>query len=185
MSITNLIGDTKEFIDRVFDNLNRVGVDVSTYELDHIAYRAITTESYAMISKELSEFANKANSKVIRERAIDMYLLRDPLEYKGNKIKYLELMAPAVGDRFKEGLEHIEFFSKQINLHDLVRKYNQLVWNTNSIDRKIGAEVGLLFENGANAKFKNQSMAEIIDEEEKLRRLADIQSCGLEGPPMQ
>lgn len=181
MNITDLIGDHVEFLDRVFNNLDNLGIDVSNYTLDHLAYRAISQESYENISSKLSQFAKRANQKIIRGRAVDMYLLSDSLDYKGRQIVYFEVLAPAVGDQFNEGLEHCEFVVKNIGLHDFVSKYNLVRWNLNSIDREIGAEAGILFENGANVKFKNQTMSEIIDEEEKLRRLAGLQSCGLEG----
>ncbi|MFA5895134.1 MAG: VOC family protein [Candidatus Shapirobacteria bacterium] len=180
-TIQDLIGDYKKFLDLVFLNLVDSRIDVSSFEIDHIAYRATSLQSYNDISTRLSKLMDRANQKVIRNRNVDMYLFKEPLEYRDNKIKYLEIMAPAEGDKFKEGLEHAEFFLKKLDLHDFIKKHNQFEWNTNSIDREIGADVGLLFENGANAKFKNQSMAEIIEEEEKLKKLVSFQTCGLEG----
>jgi predicted metalloenzyme YecM len=169
VNITDLIGSYVEFLNPVFDNLKNVGIDVSKYGLDHIAYRAVTLGSYQTISNQLLKFAKRANQKTIRDRAVDMYLLDEPLSYQGRQIIYFEVLAPANGDQFAEGLEHSEFVVKDIGLHDFVAKYDQIKWNLNSIDREIGAEAGILFDNGANVKFKNQTMTEIIELEEKAK----------------
>lgn len=168
MNIVNLIGNYIEFLDIVFDNLVNAKIDVSKYDLDHIAYRAVTLESYQEISNKLLSYAKIVHQKIIRNRPVDIYLLNESLVYKDREVDYFEVLAPAEGDRFKEGLEHCEFVLTDIGLHDFAIKYNHLRLNLDSIDREIGSEVGVLFENGANVKFKNQTMKQIIDLEKRL-----------------
>lgn len=90
-----------------------------------------------------------------------MYELTKPLKYLHRKIKYVEIMAPAEGDKYDTGLEHAEFVIND-KLVEFISKYPTLDWNIKSINRVIGADVGLRFNNAANAKFKTMSMKEII-----------------------
>ena len=96
-----------------------------------------------------------------------MYLLFEPLIYNGQKIKYFEILTPAKGDKFDNGLEHAEFIIEE-DLREFIKKYPSLDWNTNAIEREIGADAGTRFKNQANVKFKTMSMSEIIRLENKL-----------------
>jgi predicted metalloenzyme YecM len=154
--------DYKKFLDNIFTNLNESDIDVGGYELDHIAYRATTNQSFDKVGLDLNQVGMKIFRNVIRNRFIDIYKLNTPIKYLEREIKFIELLAPAEGDTFNEGLEHVEFVVDNYNLHEFIEKHSSLSWNTNSIDREIGAEVGIKFENGANVKFKTMSMPEII-----------------------
>ncbi|MFZ3301510.1 MAG: VOC family protein [Microgenomates group bacterium] len=154
--------DYINFLDNIFLNLKDIGIDVDKYVLDHVAYRATTDQQFKKISDQLKILGKKIHRITIRNRYVDIYRLNDPIKYLQRTIEFIELLAPAEGDNFKEGLEHVEFIIDDLNLHDFVKKYNSLDWNVNSIDRKIGAEVGIKFKNGANIKFKTMSMPEII-----------------------
>lgn len=76
-------------------------------------------------------------------------------------------MAPAEGDNFGEGLEHAEFIISGCSLQKFADKYKNVKWNLNSINREFGAEIGIIFGNGYNVKFKTMSMPEIIRLESK------------------
>lgn len=159
--VDTIIGDWNKFLDKIFLNLKSVKIDVDKFELDHIAYRATTEKSFVKLSNELVNVARKINRNTIRDRFVDAYQFNEPLIYRGRDICFFELMAPAEGDQFNEGLEHIEFIVDK-DLHDFVKNYPSLKWNVNAIDRPIGADVGIYFENGANIKFKTMSMPSII-----------------------
>ncbi len=156
-----IIGDWNLFLNKIFSNLKSVNIDVKEFDLDHIAYRATTNEMFESMSLKLAEIGNKIHRIIIRNRFIDIYQLNDEIEYKNRKIKFIELMAPAEGDQFRPGLEHVEFVI-QDNLYGFVKKHNNINWNVKSIDREIGAEVGILFGNGASVKFKNQNLLKIF-----------------------
>lgn len=167
LEVIDIIGNWNNFLDTVFKDIASYKIDVSQYELDHIAYRSITDSSFNEVGKKLEMIAKRINRNTIRNRFIDIYKFDIPLFYNGRTIKFIEHTAPAEGDIFKEGLEHVEFIINNISLEDFVKKHKDLNWNLNSINREIGAEIGLLFENNANIKFKTMSMPEIIRLESK------------------
>lgn len=162
IQIDQIIGPWSIFLDTIFKDLEKSNIDASQYELDHVAYRATTDTSFNQISEALSKVAKRINRNTIRNRFIDIFELETPLSYKGRSIKFVELTAPADGDTFNEGLEHVEFIINNISLADFVKKYHGLDWNLNAIDREIGPDIGIRLQSGYGAKFKTMSMAEII-----------------------
>ena len=53
MKIENVIGDYVQFLDKIFDNLNKVGVNINELkELDHIAYRTESVSQYNQTKKD-------------------------------------------------------------------------------------------------------------------------------------
>ena len=165
--IYQVIGDHGDFLDKVVANLESVGINIEGMNIDHIAFRATSDRSYQEISLNMLKYGERASRVFFRNRNVDMYLLFESLIYNGQKIKYFEILAPAIGDKFDNGLEHAEFTIKK-DLREFIEKHPSLDWNTNAIEREIGADVGIRFENGANSKFKNMAMDEIIRLENEL-----------------
>ncbi|MFZ2153531.1 MAG: VOC family protein [Microgenomates group bacterium] len=156
--------DYVNFLDKVFINLSRVKIDVSQFKIDHIACRTETDNDYREVSAYMRSFGKRVTQVIFKNRPVDMYELDQPLEYHQYKIKYFEVMAPAEGDKYNNGLEHAEFVIN-ISLTEFVSRYPNVTWNVNSINRPIGADVGVRFEDAANAKFKTMTMEEIIEAE--------------------
>lgn len=163
-----VLGNIEGFLGRVMGNLGRVGIEVEGYELDHLGYRAVTGESYEQKVEELEGLGARIHRKIIRERPVDIYRLTRPIEYGERKIQFLELMAPAVGDKFSEGLEHAEFVVEDMSLQELIERYSNLKWSINGIDREIGPEVIVYFEDGTSAKFHTMSIEKIVELEEGI-----------------
>lgn len=168
MDIKTVIGDYEAFLNKVFENLKKAGVEVGSYELDHIAYRATTLESFEKLSCELPNFGKMIHRIVIRNRFVDKYLLDEPINFGGRTIYLLEMLAPAEGDKFSEGLEHAEFVVKDMTLIEFIKKYCRLNWNTKGINREIDPEIAVYFDNGANVKFHTLPLKKVV-KMEKLR----------------
>ena len=154
------------FLDQVFKNLSNLGIDTMPYELDHIAYRATTQESFKNVTAYLSVEGTRIHRKIIRNRFVDIYKLNKPLSYKDRNISFVELLSPAEGDTFVEGLEHVEFVVADHKLKEIVENHPSELWNLNGINREYNAEIGLLFENGANVKFHTTPISEVIRHED-------------------
>lgn len=161
-NITEILGNYDDFLDIVLEDLKFINIDVTSYEIDHIAYRSTTSDSFKELGEKLKTVAKRINRNTIRNRFIDIYEFNTPLIYNGRSVKFIELTAPAEGDIFKEGLEHVEFIVNNTNLFDFVKKHNNLDWNLSAIDREIGADIGVRLKSGYGAKFKTMSMPEII-----------------------
>ena len=160
--IKSIIGDWEEFLSRIFEDLKAAKIEVNEFELDHIAYRAITNESFEAHCKMLDCVCKRLNRNTIRNRYVDVYEFNTPLIYKGRTTRYIELLAPADGDEFSEGLEHAEFIVNGYKLREILDMYPNFEWNTNSLNRKIGPDIGIKLTNGYGVKFKTQSFAEVV-----------------------
>lgn len=159
----DILGKYQVFVTRVLANLQSMDIDVGAYELDHIAYRATTEESFSVACRVLPEVATQVSRKVIRDRYVDIWKLNEPLHYENREIVYLEILAPAVGDQFYEGLEHAEFVVNDRSLQVLVVAHPELTWNLNSLNREPNPEIGLKFDDGVNVKFHMLSIAKVIE----------------------
>ena len=164
--IENVIGDYRQFLDNVFYNINQVRIDITNYELDHIAYRATTKDSYSKILGNICPlFGILVKKVIIRNREIAIIKLTKPLRYKDKTITFVELMEPADNDKFPEGLEHAEFVVNK-GIEKLKKEYPTI--NFLFIQRKINPELILKFKNGANIKFHNSDIEKVL----KLQELA-------------
>jgi len=159
-TIKNTIGDYKKFLDDVYTNIKGVGIDVSDFPIDHIAYRTTTKERYEAIRDELQKFGTILSEIIIRERPVAIFKLNDPLEYKGMKIPFFEILAPAQGDTFyTEGLEHAEFVVSN-PLSEMTKKYPSIDFYFH--DNEINPELILKFPIQANVKFHELPIDEVI-----------------------
>jgi 8-oxo-dGTP pyrophosphatase MutT (NUDIX family)/predicted metalloenzyme YecM len=161
--VVEIIGDWQNFLDEILKGLKNINIGVDEFELDHIAYRATNETSFISHCKMLESVAKLLHRNTIRNRFIDIYELFTPIRYDGRIIRYIELLAPAEGDKFNEGLEHAEFVITNIKLNEFVEKFPTLEWNTNAINRNIGADIGIKLSNGYGVKFITQTISEIIE----------------------
>jgi hypothetical protein len=159
-NIKNTIGDYKKFLDDVYTNIKGLGINVSDFPIDHIAYRTKSKERYEAILNELKNFGTILSEIIIRERPVAIFKLDDPLDYKGMKISFFEILAPAQGDTFyTEGLEHAEFVVDS-PLSEMAKKYPSIDFYFN--DNEINPELILRFPIQANAKFHELPIDEVI-----------------------
>ena len=159
-TIENTIGDYNNFLDDVYTNIKGVGIDVSDFPIDHIAYRTTTKERYESIRNELHKFGTILSEIIIRERPVAIFKLNNPLDYKGMKISFFEILAPAQGDTFyTEGLEHAEFVVNS-PLSEIINKYPLIDFYFNKSE--INPELILRFPIQANVKFHEIPIDEVI-----------------------
>lgn len=171
MTLQELVGETIELLDLVFENLSSIGIDITNREIDHFAYRAESKEEYEKLCKQIVDqnIGALIGTIVIRERPISNFKLSKPLIYKHYTIPCLEILSPAEGEKpYKRKLEHIEIIVDEMSLSDFMQKYPDVEFNTSGLDRKINPELKLMFDNGANAKFHPMSIEKVIEIENAL-----------------
>jgi len=167
-NIAETIGDYESFLTLIIQNLESSGIDYSGFNLDHIAFRTITAESYQRKKSELKEFGTLLREMIIRDRPIAIYKLDEPITYRNFSIPYLELISPAVGDNFSEGLEHSEFVINE-TLDGFKKRYPNLDFIFK--DHKINSELVLKFSNNANIKFHLKNIGEVVKLQENSGEL--------------
>lgn len=158
-NIEEVIGDYKKLIGDVYENLKEIGIDVSAFPIDHIGYRTTTRKKYETLRNKLNYFGDLVSEIIIRNRPIAIFKLKESLIYKDIKIPFFEILAPAKGDTVEDGLEHAEFVIGT-QLLAMTNKYPKVNFFLN--DKKINPELILKFSNGANVKFHQQPIDEVI-----------------------
>ena len=105
-----VLGDCLAFYNQQSARLRALGIDVSRYEVSHIAFRAETLEDYMRVRDALESrcTANVENSW--NGRPISKLLLREPLVL-GPAVgtSLIELIPPIHQKDYRMGLEHIGF----------------------------------------------------------------------------
>ena len=158
--IEEVIGDWKEFLLKIFSNLEKAGFDLDEFEeLDHIAYRTERLEDYKKMKEKLTMFSKVYSDKVFNGRPILICLLKSPLFFRNFSIEGLEVLAPKENNKHKEGLEHAEFVIK-IPLADFMKKYERVDFNLNAYNREENPELIVEFGDCA-VKFHEQSLLEV------------------------
>lgn len=156
--------EAQKFLDQVFVNLERAGVDVAGFELDHLCYRVETLEEYRRFKTELVGKANLLHEAVIGGRPIATYELRTPIHYQRSgiqrKISILELPSPKPGSPYRSGLEHVEFVIDE-SFEAFLARYPQLIFDMSGANKASNPEVRLSFED-CSVKFHHQSLKEVI-----------------------
>lgn len=166
MKLEKVIGNYKNFLDKIFAFLESSKIDLGDLEeLDHIAYRVSKFEKYKEMKNKLNAFGQKLSENIIRNRPIANYKLENNIIYKNFIIPCIELPAPAEGDNFKEGLEHAEFVTK-ISLEKFLEKYKQLPFDTKGLSKELNADLVLNFKD-CSVKFHEQSILKVIQDEQK------------------
>lgn len=160
MDIESVIGDYKIFLDNIFQNLKDAGFDLDEFkELDHIAYRTESLEAYEKIKEKLIPFSESYSDKIFAGRPVLICRLKTPLVYEKFEIAGIEVLAPKENNKFKEGLEHVEFVTKT-TLPEFLEKYKDTNFGLESYDRKENPEIKLKFKDCA-VKFHTQSILEV------------------------
>ncbi|MFH1457496.1 MAG: VOC family protein [Patescibacteria group bacterium] len=160
MDIKQIIGDYKKFLNKIFDYIKKLKIDVSNYELDHMCFRVENKKQYDSIKKEMQNFGQLISEKNIRNRTIVVFKLNKALVYKHFNISYIEIPAPSEHKNYKRGLQHIEFVintSKKI----FIKKHPQLNFEQEKLSGRKEPELKLKFGELA-VKFHLKNVAEEI-----------------------
>ena len=159
-SLNQLLGSPTLFLDQLFAALEKDGVNVRNFELDHICYRVADDNRYLELKAELTKLAHLLGENIIGGRPIASFRLKKPFQYKGREIYVLELPAPKPGSDYPEGYEHVEFVIDQ-PLEDFVAQYPTLNFKTKGLKKTVNADVQLQYE-GFGVKFHRQRLEDVI-----------------------
>ncbi|MEM6316124.1 MAG: VOC family protein [Bacteroidota bacterium] len=125
--VVNLLGSPTDFLDKIFQYLQRTRIDVRQCELDHICYRVETLERYEALKIELATLGEQLTESIIGGRPIASFKLNEPIFHKKRQISVIELPAPKQGSFYKEGYEHVEFVI-DISFLDFMKQHSNLTF---------------------------------------------------------
>lgn len=164
-NLKEIIGDYDAFLNELFFMLEDIDLDVEKYEMDHICYRVKDLDTYASKKIELEKHGELLIESIVNGRNISTFKLTNPIEFKNRKVFLIELPAPKNNHAYENGLEHVEFVTKE-PLQKIVDRYPQFAFETFGIHKKINADITLKLGKYC-IRFHNQSLEEIIKLEKK------------------
>jgi predicted metalloenzyme YecM len=160
-----MLDNYKEFLDQVFADIAQVGIDVSHFELDHIAYTTSSKTEYEELRSKVLKLGELVGEDLVGNRRVGVIKLNQPLLYENRLIPGFELIEPVDGVSTESRLDHIEFVVPQGN-NELIKQYPEVSWNTSSMTR---LEYPHLKVNGLKVKFHELSIFDTIEHQNYRR----------------
>ena len=106
--VGDIIGDYRAFTAQQRDRLLTRGIDISPYELGHLAFRVPEWEQYVHVRTLLERHAAANMENVWNGRPMSLILLAEPLRVlDGKEIPLIELIPPVHQRVYKMGMEHV------------------------------------------------------------------------------
>ncbi|MFZ1332842.1 MAG: VOC family protein [Flavobacteriales bacterium] len=163
---TLMIPDPRSFLTELFGSLNKHGIDVRPYELDHICYRVDTEVRYSEMKTTFREHAHLLVESMVSGRLIATYKLNESFLFEGRSITVIELPSPKSGSPYYEGYEHAEFVI-DVDPLAFTERYPQLDWDLSGSRKLMNADVRLPF-GSISVKFHQEALEKVIERERSM-----------------
>ena len=106
--VEDIIGDYRAFAAQQSDRLAARGIDITPYQLSHLAYRVPEWDQYVHVRSLLERHAVANRENLWNGRPISLIVPAQALEVLGRKVVPLIELIPPVHQRvYKMGLEHL------------------------------------------------------------------------------
>lgn len=148
------------FVARLLSALKADGVEVRSFELDHLCYRVTTPERYAELRTWLLTQGVLLGESPIGGRPIATFGLKEPWLIGDRRIEVVELPSPKDGSPYAEGWEHAEFVIGE-DLLSFTQRHPHLSWDLSDLHKPVNADVRLRYE-GFSVKFHRHALAYVI-----------------------
>ena len=146
------IDDYSNFLDSWFFEIKKLGIDVIDFPLDHLGYSASSGGEYDKIKLEFLTMGKIFREAIVSNRRVGIFELFKPLKYKDYLISAVELIEPKTRELPRSGFEHAEF-TINFPFGDLVKKYPNLPWDINNVNRSDFPRLKIVLGNGTELKF--------------------------------
>ena len=162
--IEDIIGDYRAFAAQQRDRLDARGIDISSCELSHLAYRVAEWDEYVRVRGLIERHAVANSENVWNGRPISLIVLAEPLEVlDGTVVPLIELIPPVHQRVYKMGLEHLgvvvgDTFDAFVGIHKPVLTGQQFQGPNSTPD-----PVYVLFEDFTHVKFYRLSLKASVE----------------------
>ncbi|HFA47985.1 MAG TPA: hypothetical protein ENJ95_03085 [Bacteroidetes bacterium] len=95
--LSKILTDPNSFLKNIFHALEKININVTNYELDHICYRTKNIAQYYFLKKELNNIGELLTESKINGRPIATYKLHQPIILKHNRFCALRAGSPLLG----------------------------------------------------------------------------------------
>ena len=161
----NIFNSVESFLEKIFLNLGKDGINVSAYELDHICYRVETLQQYDKLKKELDKIADLLRENKVRERFIATYKLHKPIIFRDRKIDVIEIPQPSDHISYKTGWQHAEFVIDE-SFESFMSKYPKVKFTTDGMQKEVNPELKVVWSD-YTVKFHHQSIEYVVKQNEQ------------------
>jgi predicted metalloenzyme YecM len=152
-----------QFIGKILEKLDALGVDVSKLEMDHIGYQASSNEDYDRLKPEFNTLGKQVSEIIVGGRRVGIYLLSAPIKCKQYIIPAIELVAPKDGQVCSSALNHAEFVIP-VGFDSFIQKYPNLPWDVSKTNQPMFPMIILKLDDDIQVKFHLKPVLEIVKE---------------------
>ena len=162
--IGDIIGDYRAFAAQQRDRLAARGIDITPYELSHLAVRVPEWDQYVHLRTRIERHAVANSENVWNGRPISILVLAEPLDVlDGKLVPVIELIPPVHQRIYKMGLEHLgvvvgegfEAFSRE----------HRMALTGQQFQSETVEPVYILFEDFTHVKFYRDSLRAGVEQQ--------------------
>jgi predicted metalloenzyme YecM len=155
-----ILDNYENFIQKILDKLNELGIDVTNLNMDHIGYQASSNEDYDKLKVEFDAIGKRISEAVVGGRRVGIYKLNKPLRFQQYINTAIELIAPKDGQVCPSALEHVEFVID--GFENFMKKYSDIQWDTSAINQPDFPMIKLKLDKDIQVKFHLTPVLEIV-----------------------
>lgn len=156
-----MISGFEKLIDSVDKKINTLGINPSEIKLDHIGYKASSSEDYENRKKEVENDAQLVHENEVSGRILGIFKFTEPLKYKHHSILGFEIVAPKIEEISNSYWEHVEYVING-NLSEFIKIHSNIEFDQTAINRPEFKKVAIRFDDGLSAKFHLETVLEEI-----------------------
>ncbi len=145
--------DAHTYLDPYFLEIEKIGLDLKNYPLDHLGFSATSKEQYETRRDDFLTISSLIREHIVSGRRVAVFRLNTKIKYRQYEIEALELVEPK-NDEVNpvDGFEHAEF-TIDVPFEEIVNKYPGIAWDTSSMSRSDFPRLKLVFQNRTELKF--------------------------------
>jgi predicted metalloenzyme YecM len=149
------------FLDDLFARLDAAQVEIADYwDIDHLCYRVENIERYGEMKEGFSHLGTLLAETEVNGRPIATYRLNKAIPFRHWLIELVELPAPKLGKKVKEGFEHIEVVVDQ-SFEEIRENWPAGIFKESGLNKEFNRELAMLF-NGLTVKFHHLGLDSVI-----------------------
>jgi predicted metalloenzyme YecM len=148
------LSDYKDFLDSLFSEIEKSGINVSNLPLDHIGISVSSSGEYEKTKEQFLKLGKLYGEHTVSDRRVSVFQITKPFKYRDYVVSAVEVVEPKAGEKTLTKYEHVEFTIKE-SFEEFVNNYPNLSWDKSNINRPDFPRLKLVFSNGMEIKFNH------------------------------
>lgn len=157
-----IIAKIPAFVRETEEEAKEFGMNISSFEIDHVCCRCETLEQYKVLRKSFLTVGKLLSEAIISGRPISTFKLANAIEIGKRRIDLVEIPAPKADAHYHFGLEHIECVIPH-KLSEFVAAYPDFNFDLRGANKSLNPEIALTLPSGKTVKFHNMRLDRVIE----------------------